>query len=131
MISIGDVTVGKSSEITISPTTASLNNFANNVKTFLNEPGLGQWINDRIENIAHHQITTELYSIYSNRDLLSLDGVSSATGLSNNLKDFKTGRNHNNAQYANPEYFKSNNITSDNSSNIYIGFNGFLGVCTK
>ena len=131
MVSIGDVTVGKSSEITISPATASLNNVANTVKTFLNEPGLGQWINDRIDNITHHRITTELYGIYSNRDLLSLDGVSSATGLSNNLKDFKTGRNPSNAQYANPEYFKSNNITSDSSSNIYIGFNGFSGGCTK
>lgn len=125
MISIGDVTVGKSSEITISPATASLNNFANNIKTFLNEPGLGQWINDRIENIAHHRITTELYGVYDNTAVLENDIQTNGTdlhGLSGNLIEFKIN---------NPEYFTENhNSTSVNNNfgNVYIGFNG---GCTK
>lgn len=144
MISIGDVTVGKSSEITISPATASLNNFANNIKTFLNEPGLGQWINDRIDNITHHRITTELYGAYDNTAVLENDSQTNGIDLhdlSGNLYDFKENPNY---KYYNPNYFQeiNNNSTKDsnptfpninfNSSEItYIGFNGFSGGCTK
>lgn len=140
MISIGDVTVGKSSEITISPATASLNNFANNIKTFLNEPGLGQWINDRIDNITHHRITTELYGVYDNTAVLENDSQTNGIDLhdlSGNLQKYESSsigydylhENNNSSTTGSNISFK--NSIFDTSGNTYIGFNGFSGGCTK
>ena len=132
MISIGDVTVNQS-EIIFSPATKKMNNVANNLKTSLSKSCLSQLV------------TTELYDIYKNTDLLNSSDSSTATKLSGNLKVFAGKiKSNDGTNYSNPQYFQENsnnstntsdvvfeNINLNNSGNPYIGFNGFSGGCTK
>ena len=138
-----DMTITKS-EVHFSFGTTLINGTMNGVKGILRtEPG--NWFNNTVINALFNQpATTEPYTTYKNSELLSSKGVSTAPKLSNNLKDFESGRNSSNAQYANPQYFQENNNSSpvtnnvifknssfNSSGNSYIGFNGFSGGCTK
>ena len=135
--SISDMTVTQS-EVKLTPVSTLIDGAWNVAKYILRDTTPGRSLNSVLN------LTTEPYTTYNNGELLSPNGVSTAPKLSNNLKDFESGRNPSNAQYANPQYFQESNTNSPNASNVtvtninfissgnsYIGFDGFSGGCTK
>lgn len=98
---ISNVIINSNSDVKLSFGTKIINKTINIGKDFLDKSFVGQKINQFLNTIIGHKITTEPYGTYKNKALISEQGIPEIEGFSSEVKRFAN---------LNKEYIEENGV---------------------